>query len=581
MQYNLKYKIEDDYINSLLINRGIKREDLNDFLHPTKKNYICPKLLDNMNEGVELINKHLNKNYPIDLIIDCDVDGFTSAAEIYLFWKLLEPEREIRYHLHTGKQHGLGDMIDILLEKNDCFFVICPDSSSNDYEQHKMLKGAGIDILILDHHEVDNGYSPYAVTINNQLSENYSNKALSGATVVYKFINYYANIMKLNNEVKTKIYNLIDLAAVGAIGDMMSVMTLENRYLFNEGLHHINNYGLYCLIEKQSYSLGNIEDLTPIGIAFYIVPLMNALIRVGSMGEKEILFLALVKGKELIQSTKRGSKKGQLEFIGEQNARNCINAKNRQKREEDKAVDYFNMIIERDNLNENKVLIIENDKTDLNSNLTGLVAMKIMNEYNKPVLLVKEGLDNTLKGSGRADSKSALKDFRNFLTESTLCEYAQGHASAFGCGFKVSNKEKLIEYCNEKLKDIDFNEGVYSADFILGDDINKNTELIKDIYFNHSIFGQGCDEPLLVTEDISLTKNDIFIMGKTADTIKFTYKGIEYIQFRAKKLIKDIQNLDTFTITVIGRAGLNTFMGQEKPQITIIDYNIRDNILEF
>ena len=70
-------------------------------------------------------------------------------------------------------------------------------------------------------------------------------------------------------------------------------------------------------------------------------------------------------------------------------------------------------------------------------------------------------------------------------------------------------------------------------------------------------------------------------MGKTSDTIKFSYNGIEYIQFRASKLIKEIADKELITITVLARGGINSFMGRETPQITIIDYNIRDSILDF
>ena len=579
MQYKLKYKIEDNFIENLLIKRGIKKEDLDIFLNPTEENYLDPLLLDHMDDAAQLLNKHLFTNDPIDLIVDCDIDGFSSAAIFYLYVKKLNPNKEIRYYIHEGKQHGLNDMIDILLDKNDVVFVVCPDSASNDYEEHSLLAAAGSDILILDHHEVDEGYSQKAITVNNQLSKKYPNKALSGATITYKFINYHAGTYQVESSNYAK--SLIDLAAVGAIGDMMSVIDLENRYLFSKGLKNITNFGLKSLIEKQSYSLGDIEHLTPIGIAFYIVPLVNALIRVGNMREKEILFRALIEGDKLVQSTKRGATQGQKEFIAEQNARNCINAKNRQKREEDKALEYFNMIIEKDNLNDNKILFVENDRDNFNSNLTGLVAMKIMNEYNKPVILVKKGIDNTLKGSIRCNDKSALKDFRSFLLDSGLFEYVQGHASAAGLCIKASNKNKLIQYANEKLKDIDFSEGVYSVDFILGNNKEKNIELIKEISRYKELWGQGDEEPLIVAEKIPLSKNDIMIMGKTSDTIKFSYNGIEYIQFRASKLIKEIADKEFITITVLGRGGINSFMGRETPQITIIDYNIRDSILDF
>lgn len=583
MKYKLKYKLNEPFLDNLLIKRGIKKEDLDKFYNPTKENYLEPTLLDHMQDGVELIDKYINSPNPIDLIVDCDVDGYTSAAEMYLFIKQLNPQKEIRYYIHSGKQHGLEDMVDNLLDTDNCELVICPDSASNDYKQHELLRGAGIEIFILDHHEVDCGYSQYAVTINNQLSENYSNKALSGATVVYKFINYYAEAKELNNEDKLYIESLIDLAAVGAIGDMMDVTTLENRYLFTKGLQNITNAGLLSLIYKQEYSLGGIDNLNPIKVAFYIVPLMNALIRVGTENEKKTLFRSLIYGEEAVQSTKRGSKLGQLEPICEQNARNCVNAKNRQKREEDKALEYFDFIIEKNNLNDNKILIVENDTDKFNSNLTGLIAMKIMNKYNKPVLLVKENDEGVLKGSIRNNDKSELKDFRTFLNNSGLCDYVQGHANAAGIGIKKSLTDKLLEYANSNLKDIDFTEGVYLVDFILGNNKEENIKLIKDIYNARSIFGQGCDEPLLVTENITLRKEDITVMGKTADTIKFTYNGIEYIQFKAKDFIKQYSQLGNrfFTLTVLGRAGINNFMGRETPQITIVDYNIRDSILDF
>lgn len=86
-----------------------------------------------------------------------------------------------------------------------------PDSSSNDYEEHKTLKEMGYDILVLDHHEADH-YSENAVVVNNQLSKDYPNKSLSGVGVVYKFLERFEELY-LNG--KTFIKNYIDLVALG------------------------------------------------------------------------------------------------------------------------------------------------------------------------------------------------------------------------------------------------------------------------------------------------------------------------------------------------------------------------------
>ena len=44
---------------------------------------------------------------------------------------------EIDYLLHEGKQHGLEDHIDWILENKDKYnLIIEPDAGSNDYEYH-------------------------------------------------------------------------------------------------------------------------------------------------------------------------------------------------------------------------------------------------------------------------------------------------------------------------------------------------------------------------------------------------------------------------------------------------------------
>jgi single-stranded DNA-specific DHH superfamily exonuclease len=63
----------------------------------------------------------------------------------------------------------------------------------------------------------------------------------------------------------------------------MNMTTLENRWICDYGLSHINNAFFKEIIEKQAFSLKLDESpLNQIGVAFYITPLINALIRIGS-----------------------------------------------------------------------------------------------------------------------------------------------------------------------------------------------------------------------------------------------------------------------------------------------------------
>lgn len=92
------------------------------------------------------------------VIVDCDCDGYTSAAILINYLHDLFPtyvESKLIYYVHDNKQHGLSDCIDWILTVSNVGLVVCPDSSSNDYHEHKCLKEHGINVLVLDHHDAD------------------------------------------------------------------------------------------------------------------------------------------------------------------------------------------------------------------------------------------------------------------------------------------------------------------------------------------------------------------------------------------------------------------------------------------
>lgn len=419
--------ITDNFLLNLLKERGILNEKMSDqdkknFFYPTEKNELDPFLLDNIEDAARIYYNALKEHKNIRIYIDPDVDGFTSAALLYNYTiEILKPIFEtinITYHVPEGKEHGLKTVMKELINEKICDLIIMPDSSSNDYEEHKILKELGYNIIVLDHHEADH-YSEDAIVVNNQLSDRYSNKSLSGVGIVYKFIEALETLF-LNER---KVKNYIDLVALGQISDMMDMNTIENRYICEYGLTHINNQFFNELVLKQSFSIG--DKLTQIGVAFYITPLINALIRVGSNIEKERLFEAFINPYCKVPSTKRGEK-GKEETICTQSVRNCVNAKSRQNREKDKAIELLNIQVIENCLNENKILILNADDLDVPNTLTGLCAMGISAEHKKPVMLGRISPDGYLKGSIRGRDESELKDFKTFLMSSKLMEYVEG-----------------------------------------------------------------------------------------------------------------------------------------------------------
>ena len=581
--------ITSNFLSELLADRNMDfGSNPTLFFHPSWENELSPLGLDNMEEGSLLLEKHILNGSKIFICVDSDVDGFTSAAVFYCFLMNTYGVRyniSIDYHVPEGKEHGLQTLMDLFEGEKKYDLIVLPDSSSNDYEEHKHLKDLGYDILVLDHHEADH-YSENAVVINNQLSKNYENKSLSGVGVVYKFLEYFEHWFADRNYFQEDpegmaegwephAQDYLDLVALGEISDMMNMNTIENRYICDYGLSHINNGFFKELVEKQSYSLGS-GPLTQIGVAFYITPLINALIRVGSDLEKERLFEAFLMPQKEVPSTKRGEK-GQMETLATQSARNCTNAKARQKREMDKATQLLDVQIMNNSLDENKILILNADDLNVSTTLTGLCAMNVAAAYKKPVMLGRISPDGYLKGSIRGREGSELKDLRGFLLESGLMDYVEGHANAAGFSIKESNVDKLTAYANEKLKDINFNEGFYEADFVVQGNCSYLTDMIIDLEKGRSLWGQQNDEPVIIVKDITINVSDIQTIGSYKDTLKFTFNGVTYIKFKAKALIEELfLQSGKINITVAGRSNLNSFGGKTTPQIFLSEIEVKE-----
>lgn len=566
-------------LEQILLNRGFKnREDILHFLSTDENDILDPLLLDHMVEGAQLLITHIAQNDKAVIIVDSDADGYTSSAIFLNYLNCFFPswiQNQVEYYIHSGKQHGLVDFMDDFawLQKG-IKLVICPDSASNDYIQHQILQEHNVDCLILDHHEADGGYSEFACTINNQLSEEYPTKSLCGAAVVWKFCCYIDSIMKANYAIEYE-----DLAALGLISDMMDQRDFETHQIIKDGLLRIRNPFFVEMMDRQKYQFEG--GITPIGIAFYITPYINAMTRSGTMEEKYLMFEAMLEWRsdELIPSTKRGCK-GQVETRHEQAGRTCVNVKSRQKRVQDGAQGAIEKIIEDENLLNHKLLIVRVEENIVDKNLAGLIANQLASKYARPTLILRICRDEDgniiYSGSGRNYGRSRLEDFREFCNKTQLIQFAQGHASAFGIAIQEKHFDQFVEVTDALLADFNF-EPCYFVDLEVTTEQLSDNEVFA-IGSNADIWGQGLDEPLIAITNIKIDNNSIQYMGQKKDTLKLTFPGrkTSMIKFHIKeedKLTLDPQG-GTLILTAIGKCALNHYMGNVTPQILLEDFEI-------
>ena len=540
-----------------------------------------------------MLIKHINNNDKAFIIVDSDCDGYCSSAIFLNYLNRHFPhwiQNQVEYFMHDGKQHGLGDINIGDLIQRGFKLVICPDSASNDYEQHQALKEHGIDVLVLDHHEAEK-VSEYACIINNQLCD-YPTKSLCGGAVVYKFCCYIDKLMGTNYAIDYE-----DLTALALIGDMMNMKDFETHYLTKDGLQRIRNPFFKEMVTRQHYKLDN--NMTPFGIAFYVVPYINAMTRSGTLEEKYLIFEAMLEWRadEMIPSTKRGFK-GTFEKRVEQAGRTCFNVKSRQKKNQDASLENIENIISELGLLENKILVVPTEQEEVDKNLAGLIANQLASKYARPTLvlrrieapnkvievdenynlidMVDNGTTVVYEGSGRNYSKSRLENFRQFCNDTGLVVFAEGHASAFGICIREENLQAFINKTNELLKDFDTTPCYFVDLEVTADQLNDNE--VFTIGSNSDIWGQGLEEPLIAITNIRLTADDIHYMGEKKNTLKLTFPGrrTSMLKFNIKEEEKEILDPGSgaITITAIGKCSLNHYMGNVTPQVILEDFDI-------
>ena len=466
---------------------------------------------------------------------------------MYLFLKELKPSLEIKIYTHSLKTHGLTEEIMTQVLKDKPCILFTPDSSSNDFEQHKELTENGIDCIVLDHHLVDEGYSPYAIVVNNQLDKG-GNKTLTGVGMVYKFI------QKLN---KTKAKNYLDLVALGQVADVSDCTNLETRYLVAQGIEQMNKgkYSSNFLKELVKFRLKD-KPVSIIGLGYYIAPYINSVIR---MADKTVLDKLIYS---LIDNSKEDYKE-ELEM--------CKGCKETQTIMTDDGYSELVKQIEQFGLDKYSVIVCNGDT--IYPSLKGLVANKIATDYKRPVLVLSEK-DGICKGSGRGSKESAIGDFKNFLSLFPYNQLLVGHGNAFGYGIRKEDIPKLYEFistipCEQVEKEIIVDD-IYEL-------YSLPVELIKTIANYSSLWGNGLTEPMFAITNIHLNSDEIQIIGKNSDTIKFTANGVDYLMFKATQELKQqLSNVKAGlnTINIVGKFALNEFRGRVTPQVQIVEIEI-------
>lgn len=571
MKYQLRTKNYNNEtielaLHDLLIDRGIKHPL--EWLQPNYSYEHSPMLFNEMRKGIEMLKTTIsNSEASIMVVVDSDLDGYTSGAIILNLLKLIQRGQEINFVLHPNKEHG------IVLEDipEDVDLLIVPDAGSSQKTEHLKLLENGTKIIVLDHHEMvnDMDYGQYQdnIVIINSQEENYPNHALSGAGVALKFSQAYCE--RYGVPFPNKLYAL---AACGIIADVMDIGDLENKQIVTTGLRYLKEHlFLYQLIQDTHY---NNDDPEPTikDIGWVIGPNINAIIRLGTQEQKNMIFKSLVSPMLLVPSSKRGEEDQEVPVYQEA-VRLCKNAKKRQTTAVDKSIRIIESQLQIKDTD--RAIVYVDEDQELTFELSGLIANKLLSQYNRPVILLRhfrQGNIDELRGSARGKSVEGLDNLKDTLSGLTGVQKAEGHAFAFGVGVDKDMLSEFKQHLDLALGSVDFNVNLYLVDLIA-----KYNELnipMAEITAREDIWGHGVDKPMALLTDIPTDKYDF--MGNEQQHLKIDCGKFDVLLFNVPELTEQLGQGQKFDLDVIGEFSVDKSFNVGRLQFVANDFELKE-----
>jgi len=551
----------------ILAARGITtEEEIDAFLKPSLKYLHDPKLLSNIDKGIDRIKNAILNNENILIFGDYDADGIISSVIAYNFLRKLSLNVDIYIpdRFKDGYDINLS-FIKKISKKKYYNLIVCVDCGTNSEEVKQFIDNSksDIDIIVCDHHQpskIDSSRKKSCreeikkyIIINPKLkNSNYPFKHLSGAGVTFKFIT--AVLRELDGGLKKRfkknyLTKLLDIVAISTIADIMPLVG-ENRIIVKKGLKLLKeteNKGLKKMLETV---LLNKQEVDVYDVGFIIAPRLNAAGRIKSAKES----LDLLKGDEGVD----------LEKIVED--LNSFNNKRqnlqRSMLEEITGKNDFSYIASKQ-----KIFIDKSKRW--NEGVLGIAASSLASKYNIPVILFKEE-GSRLKGSGRSIEKFNL--YENLFSVRNLFEKFGGHEQACGITMVNSNfecfKEEMLKIASKKLKKIDVEKNYYYDSKVTFK--NLKGSLIKEIKLLKP-FGSGNPRPVFVTSDceildVNYTSNEKHVKLRLKNN-NIVFEAVMFNITENKKKILCLRGQVSILYNIIE----NSWGGRKADQLVILD----------
>ena len=529
-------------ISSILASRGIiEKEDVREFLNPTRDDFHDPFLMPDMEKAVDRILKAIQTQEKTIIYGDYDVDGITSITVLkkFLEERNLQVGEYIPNRLNEG--YGLNKEAVKKIAKQGYKLIITVDCGISCIEEIKYATEFGLEVIVTDHHEPAEELPKCLAVVDAKRKDNqYPFNQLAGVGVVFKLIQAISIKLNLDNREYLKY---LDIVCVGTISDIVPLVD-ENRVITKLGLKLVPisiNIGLRTLLASTGY-----KEVNSTTISFGIAPRINACGRMGEEKEALRLFLTndLHEAKEITER---------------------LNNYNLERQETEKRI--FKQALEQIENGEKDKSCIVLGQEGWHHGIIGIVASKVTDIYFKPsILICFEGEEG--KGSGRSIPGFNLHDA--VMNCDTYVEKFGGHSMAIGINVKRENFEKFKKEFEEYTQNSHISDIIPIIQIDKQVDIKKiNIQEVNELKLLEP-YGEGNKMPVFLIKNLKILSIRSLSEGKHIklklgiDNHMIDAIGFNMGEVADKYLIGD-------KVDIVGSLEVNQFGGNENIQVNLKD----------
>ena len=556
----------DEITSKLLSIRKIKKENVQTFLTPSIRNFLPnPKIINDMEKSTIRTLQAISKKNKIGIFGDYDVDGAAATALLANYFSNINLPFEI--YIPDRKKEGYGPSVDSFknLINKGVKIIFTVDCGTLSFEAIDFAFKNKIDVIVLDHHQSEiNLPKAFSVVNPNRLDDKSNLKYLCAAGVTFMFlVSLNKELRSINWFIQNKIMepNLLeylDLVALGTICDVVPLIDL-NRAIVSQGLKILKskkNLGL-----KTLFDICNIQSQPNVyHVGYLLGPRINAGGRVGKSSHGVNLLISN-NPKDVFKIASELDKYNRERQILEKNVLDKI-------------------LMEIGDKVNDSVIIMNGE--NLHEGVIGIVASRIKDKFNKPVIIIS--VDDS--GIGKASARSIV----GFDIGSAIISAVQekilikggGHKMAGGFTIEIKNFEKFKKFIIKKFEKIDHDNSNSKPLYL--DSIIAPTALNLEFYNKVNTlapFGSGNPEPKFVIEDMKSVNSKIIkdkhiksvLIGKDGSTIKSIAFNCVENEIGAYLLKKDNK-----LFNIAGKLSLNEWQGQSNVEFIIDDISVNKTI---